>query len=84
MAHTATMMLPAIGQTVHAAFEDLTIEVRVSDVKSSYGRVRLLVSPVSGLGSQWIEVSRLRAAESTNSTNMAKIGRPLGRMDANF
>ena len=61
---TATQMLPAIGQTVRAQFEDLIIEVRVSDVKSSYGRVRLLVSPVAGTGSQWIEVSRLRAAPS--------------------
>jgi hypothetical protein len=59
---TASQMLPAIGQTVRAQFEDLTIDVRVSDVKSSYGRVRLLVSPVSGTGQQWIEVSRLRAA----------------------
>ena len=62
MAHTATQMLPAIGQTVRAQFEDLTIDTHVLDVKSSYGRVRLLVSPVSGTGQQWIEVSRLRAA----------------------
>ena len=67
MAHTATQMLPAIGQTVRAQFEDLTIDVRVSDVKSSYGRVRLLVSPVSGTGQQWIEVSRLRRNDVPNN-----------------
>ena len=65
MAHTVTQMLPAIGQTVRAQFEDLTIDTHVLDVKSSYGRVRLLVSPVSGTGQQWIEVSRLRRSDET-------------------
>ena len=64
---TAKEMLPAIGQTVRAQFEDLTIDARVSDVKSSYGRVRLLVSPISGTGKQWIEVSRLRAASDVEA-----------------
>ena len=73
MAHTATQMLPAIGQTVRAQFEDLTIDARVSDVKSSYGRVRLLVSPVSGTGKQWIEVSRLRHDGGRLATNAPQL-----------
>lgn len=56
---TANQMLPAIGQAVLVRFEDLTLECRVLDVKSSYGRIRLSVSPVSGYGTQWVEMSRI-------------------------
>ena len=66
-AHTANEMIPAIGQGVTVRFEDLHIHCTVRDVKSSYGRIRLLVSPVSGNGSQWVEPSRIRANNSTNT-----------------
>lgn len=62
---TCNQMLPAIGQTVSARFEDLTIICTVLDVKSSYGRVRLQVAPLSGTGSQWVEITRLVRSETS-------------------
>lgn len=56
---TCNQMLPSVGQTVTAKFEDLSVSCTVLDVKSSYGRVRMLVSPVSGSGSQWVDAGRL-------------------------
>lgn len=52
-------MTPAVGQRVSVRFEELRITCSVRNVKSSYGRVRLLVAPESGSGEQWVEMSRL-------------------------
>lgn len=58
---TVNELSPQIGQIVMARFEDLVIACRVLDAKSSYGRVRIKLEPVQGMGSQWVEVSRLVA-----------------------
>jgi len=62
---TAREMLPAIGQTVRVGFETLTIDCQVLDVKSAYGKIRLCVAPIAGIGSQWVELSRLRESSVT-------------------
>lgn len=56
---TAREMLPAIGASVAVRFEDLTVNCTVRNVKSSYGRTRLLVAPTAGSGEQWIELPRV-------------------------
>lgn len=56
-------MAPAIGQRVSVNFESVRVTCQVRNVKSSYGRVRLLVAPESGSGEQWVEVSRLNRPE---------------------
>ncbi len=33
----------------------LKVNIRVNDVKQSYGRTRYLVSPISGEGEVWVE-----------------------------
>lgn len=33
----------------------LRVDVRIVDVKVSYGRTRYLVTPLSGVGSVWVE-----------------------------
>lgn len=65
---TAKQMIPAIGQSVVARFEDLLIECQVQDVKQSYGRIRLLIAPVSGTGTQWVEMQRVSLL--TDSTKL--------------
>lgn len=50
---------PIVGQTLAAQFEDLIVCVVVQDIKHSYGHVRLLVTPVTGSGSQWIDRRRI-------------------------
>ncbi len=56
---TAKEMLPAIGQQVAVRFEDITVNCTVRNVKSTYGRTRLLVAPTAGKGEQWIELPRV-------------------------
>jgi hypothetical protein len=56
---TCKDMIPAIGSAVTVRFEDLTIACTVSDVKISWGKPRLLIIPVSGMGQQWVELSRV-------------------------
>lgn len=60
MAHTAKQMIPAINEQVIVRFESITVDCTVNDVKSSYGNIRLLVIPVSGGGSQWVELGRVQ------------------------
>ena len=69
MTHTAKQMLPAVGQRVSVKMESLTVTCEVLDCKSSYGRVRLLVAPLAGSGSQYVEMSRVSAAPDTVSHN---------------
>jgi len=56
---TAKQMTPPIGATISVRFEQLRMLCTVQDVKCSYGQLRLLVSPVSGSGEQWIQLDRV-------------------------
>lgn len=56
---TVNELIPAVGQNVSVRFESVIVHCRVMDAKSSYGKVRLLVTPLDGCDSQWIELSRL-------------------------
>ena len=62
---TAKEMLPAIGQTFEVRFESCWFYMTVADVKHVYGRPRLFVVPAPGYGGQWIELDRIRKANST-------------------
>jgi hypothetical protein len=52
-------MFPAIGARVMVRFEDVEVACTVENVKTTYGRTRLLVKPLRGKGSQWIETPRV-------------------------
>ena len=60
MTITAKDMIPALNEQVSVRFESIRVDCVVSDVKNSYGTVRLLVVPVSGGGSQWVEMGRVQ------------------------
>lgn len=54
---TAAQMSVAIGQHVNwHASTAIKVECIVKDVKQAYGNVRLLITPYSGLGEQWVDV----------------------------
>ena len=55
----AAVEAASAGAEVLVRFEDLHIACRVRDSKMAYGRPRLLVEPLAGVGQQWIELSRL-------------------------
>lgn len=44
-----------IGKTGTIAAEGLTVQVRILDVKQTYGRLRWLVTPVAGASEKWTE-----------------------------
>lgn len=44
-----------IGAQGSITVGELHIDVRVLDVKQSYGKVRYLIQPVAGSGQQWME-----------------------------
>lgn len=64
MAATCLNMLPAVGALVEVRFEKLFVNCTVADVKSSYGKPRLLIRPVKGAGEQWVELDRIAKAEN--------------------
>lgn len=35
--------------------KDITFEVKVLDIKSSYGNLRYQISPIAGKGTRWVE-----------------------------
>ncbi len=44
-----------VGKKAVVELGGLTVEVKIIDVKKSYGRDRFLISPVSGKGEVWVE-----------------------------
>ena len=60
---TCLSMLPAVGAWIQVRFESLWIECEVVDVKTSWGKPRLWVTPLAGEGCQWVELSRVRHIE---------------------
>lgn len=62
------------GQHVVARFENLLVKCKVMDTKMSYGHPRILVTPDSGYGLQWIALSRA-VVGARNGQNGAEHGR---------
>lgn len=60
MTITAKDMIPALNEQVSVRFESIRVDCVVQDVKTSYGTVRLLVVPMAGGGSQWVEMGRIQ------------------------
>ncbi len=56
---TAREMIPAVGATVYVAFEQIAFACTVRDVKTAWGKPRLLVAPLQGTGEQWVELPRI-------------------------
>jgi hypothetical protein len=44
-----------IGKKGTIILSSLTVEVKVLDVKSAYGRTRFQVEPIAGSGKAWME-----------------------------
>jgi hypothetical protein len=56
---TCTEMQIALGASIGIRFESLTIRCTVLNVKRAYGETRLLVTPHTGSGEQWVNLSRV-------------------------
>ncbi len=52
---------PYIGKVARLSYHPiLCFDVRIIDVKQSYGNIRFLVEPVSGCGSAWVQDNNLK------------------------
>ena len=71
--NSALAMLPAIGQQVAVRFEEILVNCTVRNVKSSYGRTRLLVTPAAGMGEQWVELPRVTQLAKPGPSTGAKV-----------
>jgi hypothetical protein len=54
---------PLLRKVVTIREGDLSFDVRIQDVKSSYGVKRYLVTPVRGSGEAWINSDRVTVKE---------------------
>lgn len=59
---TAVEMIPAVGQDVYLKSGSLLVQCKVVDVKNSWGKVRLLITPNLGSGQQWVEMSSIKTS----------------------
>jgi hypothetical protein len=55
------IMVPALDYSGHKAGVEFAATVR--DAKSAYGCVRLLVHPVNGEGTAWVDLKRVRIVD---------------------
>ena len=62
MTHTVNSMSRAIGQVVNIKLESFRVPMKVLDVKSAWGEIRLMVTPVNGLGVAWVTLARVSKA----------------------
>jgi hypothetical protein len=57
---TTQETMKLIGTTAQLPCEGMMISVRITDAKNSYGSDRVLITPVSGSGSRWVNLSSLK------------------------
>ena len=60
MPETTNTLTALIGQTALVRFETVYVSCKVIDSRFAWGRTDLLVEPISGHGSQWVEKSRVK------------------------
>ena len=61
MARGMAELAELVGRTGMVDMDGLDVQVTVLNYKSAYGSVRLLVTPVSGVGERWIFKDRFIA-----------------------
>jgi hypothetical protein len=55
---TANEMGKLIGQIGTVKYGQIEVAVEVLDVKQAYGQTRVMVTPVNGSGTEWIDTRR--------------------------
>jgi hypothetical protein len=56
-----------IGKTAAMTLDDLTVSVRINDVRTRFGHIDLLVQPVNGSGEKWVERHRVTTVTEVNA-----------------
>lgn len=53
---TTAETMHAIGQTVNYRVGEMSVLVKVTDVKTVWGQIRIQITPLMGTGRQWVNV----------------------------
>jgi len=70
-------------RTGQITIENLTVDVQIKDARLRFGHIDLLVTPVLGAGSQWVEQHRVEiedADQPKTTPIFAKIGDAFGKI----
>jgi hypothetical protein len=62
MTMTVKELAARIGEDALVSFEkgNVTVRCRIVDARTAYGKAQLLVEPVAGSGSTWVEEARIQ------------------------
>lgn len=52
-----------VGNTAVLEMDGMNIEVKILDTKQAFGRLDVLIEPVSGSGQRWVQCERLAEHE---------------------
>ena len=55
----AAILASYIGQPAQLTVKDLRIDVKIEDARVSYGNMHLRITPVRGMGTEWVGAERL-------------------------
>ena len=64
MTQTAQQQMVMVGQHGMLRMESIAVMVHVIDSRYVFGRTDLLVTPVNGKGSQWVERGRVSMVQA--------------------
>lgn len=51
------------GNTAVLVIDGLSVQVKILDTKQAFGRLDVLIAPVSGSGQKWVQCDRLKEEE---------------------
>lgn len=61
MTHAEALALVGSGAYYHA--KGMKVEVRICEVRSAFGRIDALITPLAGSGQAWVDVTTLELKE---------------------
>lgn len=70
-------------RTGQITIESLTVDVQIKDARLRFGHIDLLVTPVLGTGSQWVEQHRVEIEDADQPKTkpiFSKIGDAFGKI----
>ena len=59
MISTVNKMKPAIGMRGYLIIEELSIAVKIVDMRTRWGKVDAQIEPIAGCGKKWVEANRI-------------------------
>ena len=65
MTHADALAL--VGSGAYYQAKGMKVEVRIWEVRSAFGRIDALITPVAGSGQAWVDVTSLELKETSKT-----------------